>query len=187
MRPREEQRPTCGRCDAARPGLRLRPGSALRFVAGVTGMLLLWPGAAAATGNPAAPVGRWQVFDDKTGKPHGVVRIWADQGRLFGAVEKLPDDKPVNAKCLKCSGALRDKPVLGMVVLRNMSPDGGEWSGGQILDPENGKVYKCKLRVSGKDTLEVRGYIGLSLFGRTQTWKRIDSGGGRDVPRRSGE
>jgi len=75
--------------------------------------------------------------------------------------------------CAKCSDERRDQPVVGMEILRHLRPDGDEWSGGEILDPENGKTYRAKLKLAdGGQTLVVRGYIGISLFGRSQTWIR---------------
>ena len=77
--------------------------------------------------------------------------------------------------CDLCTDERHGKPKLGLVIIRNMQADGDEWTGGDILDPDNGKVYRCRLRVVDDNrTLEVRGFIGFSLFGRTQTWERVD-------------
>ena len=94
-----------------------------------------------ATGAKAAdptPVGRWTTFDDKSGKPRSVVRIWEEEGRLKGVVERFisgPGEDP-EPRCTKCDGQRKDQPVVGMAVLWGLKPDGKEWSGGQILDPE---------------------------------------------------
>jgi uncharacterized protein (DUF2147 family) len=124
----------------------------------------------------STPVGLWKTIDDATGKPRSHVRIEAVNGELQGAVEKIfpfPGDDPENL-CDKCKGERKDKPVVGMTILWGLKNDGGVWKGGEILDPDNGKTYRCKMAVSddGRE-LDVRGYIGISLIGRTQTWLRV--------------
>jgi uncharacterized protein (DUF2147 family) len=121
---------------------------------------------------PLTPVGRWKTIDDKTGKPKAIVRIYEENGRLFGRIEATlqPDAKKT---CEKCKDARKDQPIIGMVILRGLTPHEGEFSGGDILDPDNGSVYRCKLRLEDRGaTLSVRGYIGFSLLGRSQTWQR---------------
>lgn len=129
----------------------------------------------AAHANDATPVGLWRTIDDKTGKEKSLVRITEVNGELRGTIEKLirePNEDP-NPMCDKCSGDKKNKPVLGMMILNGLKRDGKEWAGGEILDPNNGKTYKCKMSVdeSGKK-LNVRGFIGVSLLGRTQVWLR---------------
>ena len=129
----------------------------------------------AAHANDATPVGLWRTIDDKTGKEKSLVRITEVNGELRGTIEKLirePNEDP-NPMCDKCSGDKKNKPVLGMMILNGLKRDGKEWTGGEILDPNNGKTYKCKMSVdeSGKK-LNVRGFIGVSLLGRTQVWLR---------------
>jgi uncharacterized protein (DUF2147 family) len=120
------------------------------------------------------PVGRWTTIDDKTGKPSSVVRIWEKDGKLEGSVEQLIDEKP-DKTCTKCEGDRKDKPIVGMLILWDMSRDGDEWSGGRILDPDNGSTYKCSMELAeGGAKLKVRGYIGFSLLGRTQVWLKAD-------------
>lgn len=123
----------------------------------------------------AAPVGNWTTIDDKTGKPKSIVEIYeASDGTLAGRVnEVLQSDRGPNPVCDKCSGDRKDKPVKGMVILWGLRRDGDRWEGGQILDPATGKVYSAKLTptTDGKK-LEVRGFLGFSLLGRTQTWVR---------------
>jgi uncharacterized protein (DUF2147 family) len=120
-----------------------------------------------------SPIGLWQTIDDTTGKPKGLVRIYEEKGRLFGKIERSFDPKHANERCDKCPGDRKDHPVIGLVVLRNMQKNGSEYSGGDILDPDNGWVYRCKLRLvdQGKK-LELRGFIGFALLGRNQTWIR---------------
>jgi uncharacterized protein (DUF2147 family) len=103
------------------------------------------------------------------------VRISDAGGQLSGKIEKLfrPADQDQNPKCDKCSDARKDQPILGMTILQGLKQDGDEWNGGEILDPNNGKVYKSKLAVAeGGKKLNVRGYIGMPMLGRTQTWVR---------------
>lgn len=125
----------------------------------------------------ASPVGVWKIIDDQTGKPKALVRISEANGELRGKIEKLfcePGEEP-NPKCDKCEGLLKDQPVIGMTIVNGMKKDGGEYSGGKILDPEIGKVYKSKMSLAndGKK-LNVRGYIGVPMLGRTQTWVRVE-------------
>ena len=79
-----------------------------------------------------------------------------------------------NAKCDKCEGADKGKPVEGLVIIKGLTKDGNEWTDGDILDPTKGKLYSCTLKLEGKDKLKVRGYLGVSLLGRTQTWTRVN-------------
>lgn len=121
----------------------------------------------------ASPVGRWRTFDDSTGQAKSIVAIWEREGKLFGKIEKLinpPADAGPNPRCDKCEGSRKDQPITGMTILWNMARDDDEWSGGRILDPENGEVYRCTIWLDGSDRLKVRGYVG--IFYRTQTWHR---------------
>lgn len=121
------------------------------------------------------PVGLWKNIDDVSGKPKALIRITEDNGALSGKIEKLfkePNEEQ-NPLCTKCEGANKDKPVLGMTILIGLKKMGDEYGGGTILDPNNGKVYKSRLTVEdGGKKLNVRGYIGVPLLGRTQTWMR---------------
>ena len=122
-----------------------------------------------------APTGLWRTIDDKTGKERSLVRIADNNGVFEGKVEKIfeqPGDDPKHL-CKKCEGERKDKPIIGMTFLWGLKKDGDQYSGGEILDPKNGKIYRAKMRmIEGGRKLEVRGYIGLSLFGRSQTWIR---------------
>jgi uncharacterized protein (DUF2147 family) len=122
-----------------------------------------------------APVGQWTTIDDKTQKPKSVVEIYeAKDGSLAGRVtEILQSDRGPNPVCDKCSGERKNKPVKGMVILWGIKQKGETWEGGQILDPASGKIYSVKVTpVEGGRKLEVRGFMGFSLLGRTQTWTR---------------
>lgn len=135
-------------------------------------VIFLAAGAAAA--QSATPVGAWKTVNER-GEPEGLVRIVEVAGELRGTVEKVysPPAPNPNPLCLDCSGERKDKPVIGMQILSGLRWDGEQYSGGEILDPNNGKSYRCLLRVvDGGRKLEVRGYIGISLLGRTQAWLR---------------
>lgn len=126
-----------------------------------------------------SPVGRWKTFAEKDGALKSLVRIEESEGHMVGYVEKIypRPGEPENPLCKACPGDLKDKPIIGLKFLWGFKPAGGaQFKDGQILDPENGKIYDCKMELldEGK-SLKVRGYIGLSLFGRSQTWSRENS------------
>ena len=128
-----------------------------------------------AIGQTTSPVGLWKNIDDTTGKPKALIRITESNGELSGKIEKLfrePSEEQ-NPKCVKCEGDNKDKPIIGLTMLQGMKKDGTDFSGGTILDPANGKIYKSKMSLEedGKK-LNVRGYIGVPMLGRTQTWVR---------------
>ncbi|HEY0840242.1 MAG TPA: DUF2147 domain-containing protein [Vulgatibacter sp.] len=133
--------------------------------------------ASAASASEPSVVGRWQTVDDETGKPKAIVVIQEENGKLSGRIERLfraPDEEQ-DPRCDKCSGPLEGKPIIGMVILRDLERDGDEWTGGTILDPANGKTYSCKIALEdGGKKLKVRGYLGISLLGRTQRWIRAE-------------
>jgi uncharacterized protein (DUF2147 family) len=122
-----------------------------------------------------SPVGLWKTIDDNSGQPKGLVRIREINGQFDGRIEKIfpkPGDDPA-PKCDKCDGARRNQPVLGMTILWGLTKQGEDYQGGEILDPENGKIYRAKMKLAdGGKKLEVRGFIGVSLFGRSQIWLR---------------
>jgi uncharacterized protein (DUF2147 family) len=122
-----------------------------------------------------SPIGLWQISDDVSGKPRALVRITESNGALQGKIEKAfprPDEGP-NPKCGKCEGANRDAPIIGLMILSGLTKEGDGYVGGQILDPDNGKVYRSKMRLTDNgNKLDVQGYIGVPLFGRSQTWLR---------------
>lgn len=144
----------------------------------IAASIALLPVAAAAQEKSA--VGLWKTIDDHNGKPKALIRISEANGEYQGKIEKLfraPDEEP-NPKCDKCTDARKDQPLIGMTILSGLKQDRqerGEYSGGQILDPAEGKVYKSRMVLSddgGK--LNVRGYIGLPLLGRSQIWLRAE-------------
>lgn len=134
--------------------------------------LLLGAGAAFAANN--SPVGTWKTIDDKTHQAKSIVQITEVNGELQGKVlQVLQSDEGAHPVCKECDGDRKDKPVEGMVIMWGVKPDGDEWDGGKILDPKNGKTYKVKLKTIENGTkLDVHGYIGFSLLGRSQVWER---------------
>ncbi len=135
----------------------------------------------ASTAWAQSPVGQWRTIDDNTGEPKAIVEIYeGEDGTLSGRVVEIlqaDDDAVYNDAgqviCNACEGRRANQPVVGMVIIEGMEEDGDEWSGGTILDPENGKTYKAKMELEDATTLDVRGYIGIPLLGRTQTWYRV--------------
>jgi uncharacterized protein (DUF2147 family) len=121
----------------------------------------------------ASPVGVWKTFDDKTGKARAIVRIYEQDGKLFGRIEQSFTPGSEHRVCVPCTDERKNQPIIGLVIIRNIKPDGGEYSGGDILDPDSGSVYRCKMHLEQNGArLILRGYIGISLLGRSQTWER---------------
>jgi uncharacterized protein (DUF2147 family) len=113
--------------------------------------------------------GRWVTIDDNTGKQRSVVEITVKDGVASGRIVEIFDKTKVDKTCEACTDDRKGKKVLGMDIIRGMTPDDDEWEDGTIMDPDNGKIYDCKLWVeNGK--LQVRGYV--AFFFRTQTWIR---------------
>ena len=126
----------------------------------------------------ATPVGLWKTIDDETKAEKSYVRVVEAGGVFTAKVEKVLDPAKADAKCDKCSDERRDQLIQGMTIVKGVkanADDKGLWDGGEILDPNNGKTYKVRMKpVDDGKKLEVRGYIGAPLLGRTQTWIRIE-------------
>ena len=117
-------------------------------------------------------IGTWKTIDDETGKVKSHVKITEEGGKLVGKVAKLIN--PDFTTCSACSGDKKDQPIQGMTILWDLEKESStEWEGGKIMDPKNGKEYKCYIELTDANTLNVRGYIGFALLGRTQTWQRV--------------
>lgn len=117
--------------------------------------------------------GKWKTFDDETGEAKSIVSITEKDGKIYGTIVELLDVAKKNAKCDKCPDADKDKPMTGLVIIKGLKKDGDEYTDGKILDPASGKLYKCTVSLDGADKLKVRGYVGISAFGRTQSWTRV--------------
>jgi uncharacterized protein (DUF2147 family) len=126
----------------------------------------------------ATPAGLWKTIDDDGKTEKSLVRITEAGGVFSAKIEKIFDPAKQDARCEKCSDERKDQPVVGLSIVRGVkaSPsDPALWDGGEILDPNNGKTYKVRMKpIDGGRRLEVRGYIGAPLLGRTQTWVRVD-------------
>jgi len=118
-------------------------------------------------------IGTWKTIDDEDGRVKSHVSIYEENGKLVGKVKKLIN--PEFTICTKCSGSKKDQPIESMIILWDLEKESQTtWEGGKIMDPKNGKEYKCKLTLADANTLDVRGFIGFSLLGRTQTWYRVE-------------
>ena len=120
----------------------------------------------------ASPIGIWKTIDDETGEAKSHVKIYEENDMLYGQIVKLLL-KPADSICQACTGEKKDQPVLGMLIIEDMTAYKKYWSGGKIMDPENGKYYKCKIYMENDDKIKVRGYIGIELAGRNQYWERV--------------
>ncbi|MHB1667953.1 DUF2147 domain-containing protein [Thiomonas sp.] len=122
--------------------------------------------------------GAWKTIDDKTGKLKALIRIVEQPGGSYSGtiIKSLVPGADPHRICTLCSGALKDQPMIGLTILTGLRQDAEHqhsFSGGEIVDPDSGKTYHCNARlVDDGAKLDVRGYIGISLFGRTQTWVR---------------
>ncbi|MFL6697625.1 MAG: DUF2147 domain-containing protein [Vitreoscilla sp.] len=125
-----------------------------------------------------SPVGLWRTIDDDGKTEKSTVRITSTGGVLTGKVEHITDPAKASEVCSKCEDDRKDKPIVGMTIINDVKQDAEEpnvWAGGLILDPAKGSTYKVRLKViDGGKKLEVRGYIGSPMFGRTQTWIRAE-------------
>jgi uncharacterized protein (DUF2147 family) len=117
-------------------------------------------------------VGTWKTYDDETGRPAALVRIFEEGGAFAGrVVEVLEPDSP--SRCAKCPGEWRDLPIAGLLVLTGLRWQGERYAGGDILDPDNGRLYRVEARLMDHGRkLSVRGYLGLPILGRDQVWVR---------------
>lgn len=144
----------------------------------IAASLLLAAGTAFAAND--TPAGTWKTIDDSSHKPKSIVQITENNGSYQATVMQLlnrtPEEiarhgeKPV---CKECDGKRKNQPIEGMNIMWGVTKDGGVWDGGKILDPKSGKIYKVKLKLmDGGQKLDVHGYIGFALLGRSQTWER---------------
>ncbi len=118
----------------------------------------------------ASPAGTWTTIDDKTGEKRAVVNLSISGGTLSGTIVKVYPQPGDTGICHNCPGAFKGKKVQGLRFVWGLKDKGnGVWDGGSILDPKTGKIYKAKMTLEG-NKLYVRGYVGVSMLGRTQTW-----------------
>jgi len=131
------------------------------------------PAAPSHAAGSQSPLGLWKTFDDKSGKPRSLVRIYLQDGRYYGRIEQSFTPDAETRVCSACADERKNQPILGLLIIRNMALRDADYGGGDILDPESGSIYRCKFHLEKDGTiLVVRGFIGLPLFGRSQTWQR---------------
>ena len=132
---------------------------------------------AASAPSAASPVGRWKSFDEETGQAKSIISLYVEKDELKARIDSLlpvPGKDP-NRVCEKCDGDRKGKRIQGMIVAWGLALKENAWEGGRILDPANGKIYRCRITMDpGGKTLTVRGFIGFSLLGRSQKWERVN-------------
>jgi uncharacterized protein (DUF2147 family) len=125
----------------------------------------------------ATPAGVWRTIDDETKKERSTVRITETGGVFTGKIEKLADPTRQEAVCDQCTDARKGQKVIGMTIIQGVKKgDSADlFEGGEILDPNNGKTYRVRMTLKdGGKTMEVRGFIGTPMLGRTQVWQRVE-------------
>ena len=138
-------------------------------------LLTLLCSLATATAFAESPAGLWKTIDDATGKEKAIIRITEANGVFTGKIEKLLDPAKQDSKCDECTDDRKGKQVVGLTIIRNVKKGEVHWEGGDILDAANGKVYRARLTPSADNKkMDVRGYVGAPMFGRTQVWTRIE-------------
>jgi|SRR5215471_20668746 len=133
-------------------------------------------GAVAALGAEPTAVGLWEQVDEKSGQPESWFKITERNGVYQGNIVKIffKPGEDEHWACDKCEGDERGKPVLGLALIKGMQRNGLAYEHGTIMDPRDGSVYRALMNLSPDgQKLEVRGYLGISLFGRSQTWNRL--------------
>ena len=130
---------------------------------------LMWIGL-----QPNPIVGHWISVDDATGKEKSEISLYLENGKLYGKIERLllPEDQ--GKRCVECKGTEKNQPIEGLVIVKGLEKEKQSWTDGTILDPANGKRYSCTISLNPDGTLNVRGYLGFSILGRTQIWKPLD-------------
>lgn len=155
--------------------MRLTPKCVLLSVLLFSGLTPDASQAGVPSSSETTPVGRWKTVDDATGKAESLVAIREEHGKVYGIIEKIVDQSSTepDPRCGRCQGELKNRPLIGLRILWDLKRDGAQWSGGKVLDPETGKIYKCSIALEdGGKKLKVRGFVGFSLMGRTQYWLR---------------
>ena len=118
--------------------------------------------------------GKWYSIDPDTGENESIIRVYQEGEKVYAQIETILKEEDKDKTCIECTGADKDKPIEGLVIMKGLEKDGDEYNGGKILDPKNGKYYKCYITLEEANKLKLRGYIGFSLVGRTEYWYRVD-------------
>ena len=154
------------------------------FVALLLAALAILPApASAAVPGWSTPAGLWAPIDRATGKPLGLIAIFEDHGLYYGRIEPAtPHDARSTDRCTECTGRRHNAPMNGLLLMRHLRYQNGHYVGGDILDPRNGHVFGCELRlIDGGRKLVMRGYLGIPLFGHSQVWQRMQGTPGQHV------
>ena len=122
--------------------------------------------------NAQSIIGKWKTIDDETGKEKSIVEIFKRGDKYYGKVVDILDPAKKNNKCKVCPDSRKNQPILGMEIIKDLKQDDDEFEDGTILDPNNGKIYDCKIWLENNNTLNVRGYV--MFFFRTQEWHRVN-------------
>ncbi|MCA0931514.1 DUF2147 domain-containing protein [Lutimonas saemankumensis] len=120
-------------------------------------------------------LGKWHSIDPDTGAKESVIQVYKEGNKLYGKIIEILNEEDKDKTCTECTGKDKNVPIQGLVIVRGLSEEGDEWTGGKVLDPKNGKLYKCYISLESEDKLKLRGYIGFSLIGRTEYWYRVKS------------
>lgn len=128
-----------------------------------------------STMNAQTIFGNWLSKNKDTGTTDSVIKIYKKEGKAVAKIIEIKDTARQDAVCELCEGENKNKPILGLNILTGLEKQDNEWSGGTILDPRNGKVYQCYIELVKPNKLKLRGYIGISLFGKTAYWERAES------------
>ncbi|TXD81630.1 DUF2147 domain-containing protein [Subsaximicrobium wynnwilliamsii] len=117
--------------------------------------------------------GNWKTIDDETGKERSIVNIYKENGKVYGKIVEIFDASKRDLNCVKCEGEDYNKPVLGLIIIKDMEKDEDAYREGTITNPDDGKVYDCRLKLTDDpNELQVRGYV--AFFYKTQYWVRAD-------------
>ncbi len=117
-------------------------------------------------------LGKWNSMDPDTGMKESVIEIYKKGDKIYGKIIEIVKEEDKDKTCIECTGKDKNQPINGLVIMRGLSKDDDEWNGGKILDPKNGKFYKCYVSLESHNKLKLRGYIGISIIGRTEYWYR---------------
>ena len=136
-------------------------------------MLMVFCSLVMTAANAQDVLGKWYSIDPETGKNESIIEVYKNDNKLYGKIIKILKKEDRDKTCIECSGKDKDMPIEGMVIVRGLTRDGNEWGNGKVLDPKNGKLYKCYITLAEENKLKLRGYIGFSLIGRTEYWHRV--------------
>lgn len=118
-------------------------------------------------------LGKWYSIDPDSGENESIIELYEKDDRVYGKIVSLLKLEDQGKTCEECTGKDKNQALEGLIIVRGLIKDGDEWSDGKILDPKNGKLYKCTISLVEKDKLKLRGYIGFSLIGRDEYWHRV--------------